>query len=122
MTRIKDPILLRLLKYEYDECEITGVTHELHLHHVIFKSHVGDDVRENIICLTEAVHTRYHQGNPRIRLLIARHIDDYRPDVACYIAEKLGGAEALLDWFYRHGLTEHPPVDAETWGLMQGGA
>lgn len=118
--RIKDPVLLRLLKFEFDCCEITGVTTDLHLHHVIFKSHGGDDIRENIICISESVHTPYHQGNARIKLLVARHVDEFRPDVACYIAEKLGGADPLLEWFRRHGLHD-PPVDLETWGLMQGG-
>jgi hypothetical protein len=37
-------------------------------------------------------------------LLIANHIDTKRPDVARYLHDKLGGADALLGWFERHGL------------------
>lgn len=100
--RIKDTALLELLKYEADECEVTGLTGELALHHVIFKSQQGDDVRENIICLNGDLHRLYHSANPLARFLIAEHVDKNRPDIACYIAEKLGGAEPLLEWFSRH--------------------
>lgn len=104
--RIKDPVLLKLLKFEYDECEISGFTVDLHLHHVIFRSHGGDDLRCNIICVNENLHTLYHAGDAGTRLLVAEHVDTYRPDIANYIAEKLGGAPALLEWFSRHGITE----------------
>lgn len=104
--RIKDPILLKLLKFSYDECEITGETSGLHLHHVIFKSHGGDDLRCNIICVADNFHALYHAGEPEMRYLLAQHIDARRPDVACYIAEKLGGAPALIEWFSRHGVAE----------------
>ena len=102
--RIKDPALMRLLKYEVDECEVTGGVGLLHLHHVILKSQGGDDLRENILSMTEGLHEGYHRGDPIARGLVAQHIDRNRPDVACYIAEKLGGAEQLLDWFARHGV------------------
>jgi len=106
--RIKDPGLLRMLKYEYDECEITGVTERLHLHHVVLKSSgggvSGDDVRENIICINEDLHTRYHRGDSEARRLIGHHVDTRRPDVARYLHDKLGGAEALIEWFARHGV------------------
>lgn len=105
--RIKDPVLLRLLKFELLECEVTGETFNLHLHHVIYKSHGGDDVRGNIICLAESVHTAYHAGNYEAKLLIGTHIDTKRPDVARYLHDKLGGADALLEWFARHGLSAH---------------
>lgn len=100
--RIKDPALLKLLKFQADECEITGLTYGLHLHHVIYKSHGGDDVRANIICMHDELHADYHQGNLYARSVVAAHVDDNRPDVACYIAEKLGSADALLEWFAGH--------------------
>ena len=102
--RIKDPALLKLIKMEADECEISGVTNGIHLHHVVYRSHGGDDLRCNLVCLSEEIHTQYHAGNPWARGLLGRHIDANRPDVACYIAEKLGGAEALLEWFSRHAI------------------
>lgn len=104
--RIKDPALLRLLKLEFDSCEITEETGDLHLHHVVFKSgaHRGDDLRENIICLAGWLHEAYHRGDTEARLLLARHVNEVRTDVAAYISEKLGGPEALISWFERHGL------------------
>lgn len=108
--RIKDPALLRLLKFEYDCCEMTGIVYNLHLHHVIFKSHGGDDLRENIICITEAIHGLYHRGDHHTRLRVAQYIDQHRPDIGSYIAEKLGGGEPLLEWFTRHGLA---PIGVE---------
>lgn len=103
-ARIRDTALMKLLKFRFDCCEITGVTSGLHLHHVIYKSHSGDDLVANIICMSDTLHTRYHAGDPVARRLVAEHVDTLRPDVACYIAEKLGSAEALLEWFERHGI------------------
>lgn len=103
--RIKDPVLLRLLKYTSDECEISGFTEGLHLHHCIFKSQGGDDVRENIICLNEGLHTDYHHGDPATRFAVADHIASKRPDIAQYIAGKLGSQDALLEWYARHGIS-----------------
>jgi hypothetical protein len=100
--RIKDPVLMRLLKHEYDECELTGVTAGLHLHHVVFKSHSGDDLRQNIVCMVDWLHERYHAGDPMAMELLARHIEERRSDVAAYISEKLGSPGALVEWFERH--------------------
>lgn len=102
MKRIKDPALLGLLKYELDECELTGVTINLHLHHVVFKSQGGDDLRQNIICMADWLHERYHAGDPKVREMLARHVDEYRSDVAAYISEKLGSPGALVEWFNQH--------------------
>ena len=101
-ARIKDPVLMRLLKHESDECEITGVTVGLPLHHVIFKSHGGDDLRQNIICMVDWLHDRYHASDPKAMELLARHIEERRSDVAAYISEKLGSPGALVEWFDRH--------------------
>lgn len=102
--RIKDTALMKLLKFRFDCCEITGVTSGLHLHHVIYKSHSGDDLAVNIICISDALHTRYHAGDAVAKRMVAEYIDTFRPDVACYIAEKLGSADALLEWFAKHGI------------------
>lgn len=100
--RIKDPALLRVLKLEYDACEISWETRDLALHHVIYKSHVGDDVRDNIVCLVERLHVGVHAGLPSAKRLLAQHIRDNRQDVAEYIARKLGGETQLLEWYERH--------------------
>lgn len=102
--RVKNPSLMRLLKIEYDECELSGETSDLHLHHVIFKSHGGDDMRQNIICLVEGLHTLYHRGDAETRRRVGEHVNEVRTDVAGYIADKLGGPDPLLEWFARHGV------------------
>lgn len=93
---------MALLKYELDECEMTGATIGLHLHHVVFKSHSGDDLRENIICMVDWLHERYHAGDPVVKKMLARHVEERRSDVAAYISEKLGSPGALIEWFNQH--------------------
>jgi hypothetical protein len=61
-------------------------------------------VRENIICLSEALHTDYHHGDPATRLAVATHIKTQRPDISEYIAWKLGSQDALLEWYAKHGI------------------
>lgn len=102
--RIKDPALLRALKIEYTCCEITFETGVLPLHHVIFKSQRGDDVRANIVCLVERLHLAVHAGDPKAKCRLAQYIHESRPDVAEYIDRKLDGETPLLAWYERHGL------------------
>lgn len=111
--RIKDSALLAMLKLEYSSCEITGATGALDLHHVILKSgaHRGDDLRENIICLDHNLHMDYHRGDPQAMLAVAKHVNNRRSDVAAYISEKLGSADALLHWFERHGLFDNDDLE-----------
>lgn len=97
-----DPGLLAILKIEHDECELSGATGDLHLHHVIFRSQGGDDVRGNIICLSQALHEAYHQrSDPLVRKALAAHVRFVRTDIWEYLILKLdeGGAEA---WLRRH--------------------
>lgn len=90
---------MRLLKFELDECELTGVVAGLHLHHVVFKSHGGDDVRPNIVCMVGWLHDRYHAGDPVVMERLAIHIKTVRVDTAAYIAKKTGALDA---WYARH--------------------
>lgn len=101
--RIKDTALLQLLKLEYDECEITGVTEDLHLHHVVLKSQGGDDVRRNILCVAEELHWLYHHSNDNIRRMVALFVLNHRPDIHGYLRDKLG-LGARREWYYRHGI------------------
>lgn len=105
--RIKDPKLLETLKFELDECEVTGETRNLHLHHVYFKSHGGDDMRSNIVCLEGRFHERYHRGDAEAVNEFGRYVAACRPDVMRYLQDKLGSASALSNWLERHGLRRH---------------
>lgn len=102
-ARIKDPALLARLKLECDECEITGETGQLHLHHVIFRSDGGDDLRSNIVCLAGWLHDDYHRGKGDSRELLGALLTSRRPDVIDYINWKLGSTDALSVWLERHG-------------------
>ena len=103
--RRRDSNLLALLKFEYDCCEITGFTRGLHLHHVILRSQGGDDVRANIVCMSDDLHDRYHAADKAVWKQLAEHIATYRPDTMIYLAKKLGkdGCEV---WFERHGFEQ----------------
>ena len=98
--RIRDPGLLRLLHYELDECAICGTTHVLHLHHVLFRSHGGDDVRANITALCQQHHDEYHHGNGNVRQQLGDLIAG-RPETMVYLQQKLG-VEGASVWLERH--------------------
>lgn len=96
--RRRDPGLLRLLHFEYDECCLCGSTNGLHLHHVLLRSRGGDDVRENLVPLCHYCHALYHQGE---RHRLGEYLAEHRPDVRAYLVEKLG-EDATEYWFYVH--------------------
>lgn len=101
--RIRDARLLELLKYEYDCCEITGVVDGLHLHHCLLRSQGGDDLRANIICVTDAFHTRYHASDAVARLMLAEYVVNNRPDTIAYLQRKLGH-DGCAVWLEKHGV------------------
>ena len=94
---------MALLKFEYDCCELSGVTYNLHLHHVLFRSHGGDDVRANIVCMSNELHEAYHRSDAVARLMLAEHVFRKRRDVYAYLALKLGPGPRDL-WLEDHGL------------------
>jgi len=94
------------LKHQMDACEITGLTAvqsglRLHLHHVILRSQGGDDVEENILCVTGDLHESYHRSSRMARHSIAMHVWSNRPDVWAYLGRKLG-ASGREEWFRSH--------------------
>jgi hypothetical protein len=98
--RVRNPLLLALLKLDYDECELTGQTWGTHLHHVVFKVHGGDDVRANIVNLAEELHLRYHRADRQVMRQLALHVRDARPDTVRYLNHKVDGG--FGPWFDRH--------------------
>lgn len=89
--RRRDPALLRLLAFEYDECATCGTTETLHLHHVLYRSHGGDDVRGNIVPLCRRCHEGVHRGE---KAALYAHIRTGRPDVVAYLRQRLGESQA----------------------------
>lgn len=98
--RRRDPGLLRLLHYEFDECALCGATGGLHLHHVLLRSRGGDDVRENLVPLCHQHHHEYHQGE---RQRLGEYLLTHRPDVCAYLVDKLG-EDAAGNWFAIHNV------------------
>lgn len=103
--RRRDPALMALLKMRYDECELTGLTFNLHLHHVVFRAQGGDDVRANIVCMNAGLHERYHRGDAAAKLLLGTHIWFNRPDTLEYLQQKLT-ADSWTVWLEDHGIEE----------------
>jgi hypothetical protein len=89
-----------MLKVEHDCCELTGETERLHLHHVHLRSQGGDDVRGNIVCMSEDQHTRWHRGDEAVRSALAWYVRDKRPDVVAYFDAHVAGGFDL--WFEKH--------------------
>lgn len=94
--RLRDPGLLRLLAFEYDECALCGSVKALHLHHVLFRSHGGDDVRANIVPLCQRCHEGVHRGE---KTDLFAYIRAHRPDIVEYLQGQLGkdAANARFD-------------------------
>lgn len=101
VARRKDAPLLRLLKVGVSECELCGATGNLHLHHVRYRSHGGDDVKANIVVLDRDCHDLYHSGDTAVRSALGHHLLARRPDTMRYLRMKLG-QEAADDWVARH--------------------
>ena len=91
------------MHFEHDECALCGTTQSLHLHHVLFRSHGGDDVRANLLALCHDDHDGYHLCRGDVRERLAAYITQNRRDTVEYLVEKLGenGAE---EWFARRSI------------------
>ncbi len=45
-------------------CE--GVSHDYEIHHVVYRSHGGDDSEHNLVTLCQACHRQVHDGKLKI--------------------------------------------------------
>jgi len=93
--RIVDAGLLAILKVRWDECCLCGETEDLHIHHIVYRSHSGDDVEANLCCLCVSCHTGIHSRSTEKWEALAGYIAAERSDTAKYLRRKLGG-RALL--------------------------
>lgn len=98
-ARIRNGAALALAKISYRECALCGETRNLHIHHVLFRSHGGDDVLENLCCLCLTCHDAIHARKRMTWFALKTYIMFEREDVAAYLARKLGpaGAAAFFD-------------------------
>lgn len=100
--RIVDPDLMRILKLRWDECCLCGVTNDLHIHHIVYRSQSGDDIEANCCCLCIGCHTSIHSRDPEKWAQLAVHIVAERSDVVEYLHHKVGRRAFL----YLEGLPE----------------
>ena len=57
----------RVLERDQWTCQNSGSTTELQVHHIHFRSHLGDDVEENLITLCVGCHARAHEIGRDVR-------------------------------------------------------
>ena len=94
--RIRDPHLLKRMKLMQDCCCICGTTWHLHLHHIVYRSHSGDDVEANLASLCLGHHQLIHRRHETTWLSLRRYIESERPDTLAYIARKVGNVDAFF--------------------------
>ena len=103
--RLRDPGLLRLLAFQFDECCLCGGMQHIHLHHVQLRSQGGDDTRANILPLCRGCHDGYHlHRSDGYGQRLARHILAHRPDTVAYLKVKLGEG-GFDEWLRRHDVS-----------------
>lgn len=94
--RIRDKDLLLRMKMKHDACAICGTTWHLDLHHVVYRSHSGDDVEANLAVLCAGHHRLIHARHETTWLSLRRYIEAERPDTLAYIEQKVGSIEAFF--------------------------
>lgn len=103
--RIRDPELLRLVHYEFEECVICGSVH-FSIHHVLKRSQGGDDVRANLVALcgsgTTGCHGAVEAAEKDACAALGRYLTQERPDTIAYLELRLEGCEAAQEWLRRH--------------------
>jgi hypothetical protein len=103
-SRIRDPLLLRDLHYEWKECALCLTTSErLSLHHIC--KHPRDDVRGNLVMLcgsgTTGCHGLVEDRDKATCALLGAHVRKERPDVLEHLRWRFG-QEAAVEWLDRH--------------------
>ena len=102
LARIRDPLVLRDLHYEWRECALCLTTQgKLSLHHIC--KHPRDDVRANLVMLcgsgTTGCHGLVESHDENTRSLLGEHVRSERPDVLDHLRWRFGeeGAQEWLD-------------------------
>lgn len=105
--RVRDPELLRRMRYEFEECVLCGSV-DFSIHHVLKRSQGGDDVRENLVALcghgTAGCHGRIEAAEKEACAALGVHLSRYRRDTLDYLASRLGGPVAATEWLQQRGL------------------
>lgn len=94
--RVRDLDLLRILKLRWDSCALCDGIHDLHLHHLCYRSQGGDDVEANLVALCSRCHSRIHARDPDAWMALGAYVHSERPDVLAYLERKLGTEHAVV--------------------------
>ena len=52
----------KILERDGWKCQACGLRQRLHIHHIVFRSHGGEDTLENLIALCSDCHDAVHRG------------------------------------------------------------
>jgi len=103
-ARIRDPALMRQAHWSFDECVICGSIN-ISIHHILPRSQGGDDVWENLAALcgdgTTGCHGGVEAGLDSACRALGLYVLRERPDTVAYLDERLGGAEARIEFLRR---------------------
>lgn len=72
------------------ECALCGVTDWLQVHHILFRSQGGDDVKANLCLLCQSCHDALHAYDSQTWNSLFMYVLNHRPDTYEYLEEKLG--------------------------------
>lgn len=78
------------------ECAICGTSWHLNVHHVTFRSHSGDDLPANLVCLCAGHHALIHRRHSVTWLSLRRYIEEERPDTLAYLQQKVGDVDSFF--------------------------
>lgn len=97
MKRVVNPSAVIATALRDRECRVCGRP-SAHVHHLLFRSHGGDDIDGNLIALCHGCHGAVHEGDMRVRRLIIKRL---RPAERSYVVSKLGDTVRAAAWAAR---------------------
>ena len=59
---ISEPLRLQILKRDSWRCQLCGSMQQLEVHHLVFRSHGGKDIDENLLTLCHSCHSAVHDN------------------------------------------------------------
>jgi 5-methylcytosine-specific restriction endonuclease McrA len=62
------------------KCRSCGMRGNLHCHHVVYRSHQGEDTAENLLTLCNQCHEAVHRGDLEIVGHIITRLNGWRPN------------------------------------------
>jgi hypothetical protein len=99
-SRIIDNVALAIAKLFYRECVLCGKTQNIHVHHILFRSHGGDDVEANLCGLCLGCHESIHAYKAAAWFALKAYVMLDREDTVEYLKMKLDVTD--VEMFFAH--------------------